>query len=124
MSDVATAPTPICKCGATEKLASDSFRCSKGHTLIDTPLRLEHGVRKFEASGKVPEPLRQTIDEFRESVITDRGGAAELSTLEASYVRRLSETETIVRLLTADIATRGLLTPSGRVRGVLQRWNE
>ena len=52
------------------------------------------------------------------------GGSAELSTLEAAYVRRLSEAETVARLLAADLAARGLFTPKGRVRNTFQRWTE
>jgi hypothetical protein len=48
----------------------------------------------------------------------------ELSTLEAAYVRRLSEVETVARLLASDLASRGLMTPRGRVRGTFSRWLE
>jgi hypothetical protein len=85
-----------------------------------------HGVYAFEARGPaaLPDVLRQTVEEFRAAVIADRGGASELSTLEAAYIRRLSEVETVARLLAADLATRGLTTEHGRVRGTFSRWLE
>lgn len=85
-----------------------------------------HGVDSFEARGSValPEVLRQTVEEFRAAVIADRGGASELSTLEAAYIRRLSEVETVTRLLAADLAQRGLTTAKGRVRSTFSRWLE
>jgi hypothetical protein len=85
-----------------------------------------HGTYSFRDRGAaaLPDVLRQTVDEFRESVITDRGGHAELSTLEAAYIRRLAEVETVARLLAADLASRGLTTPRGRVRGTFSRWLE
>ena len=45
-------------------------------------------------------------------------------TLEAAYIRRLSEVEAVARLLAADLATRGLTTEHGRVRGTFSRWLE
>jgi hypothetical protein len=89
-------------------------------------LRRTHGAYSFRDRGAaaLPDVLRQTVDEFREAVIADRGGASELSTLEGAYIRRLSEVETVARLLAADLASRGLTTPKGRVRGTFSRWLE
>ncbi len=50
--------------------------------------------------------------------MADRGGDSELSTLECSYIRKLADTEIVIRLLTSDIARRGLFRPSGAVRDV------
>ena len=119
----ATTPA-VCPCGATERHAVDAERCVRGHVLVGNQTRRVHGVRAFETSGRLPDVVRQTVEEFRESVITDRGGPSELSTLEAAYVRRLSEAETVARLLAADLAGRGLFTPRGRVRNTFQRWTE
>jgi hypothetical protein len=86
----------------------------------------KHGVRAFEQRGPaaLPDVLRQTVEEFREAVIADRGGLTELSTLEAAYIRRLAEVEATARLLAHDLASRGLTTPRGRVRGTFSRWLE
>jgi hypothetical protein len=98
--------------------------CVNGHFVPGNTARRLHGVRAFETTGRLPDVLRQTVEEFREAVLSDRGGATELSTLEAAYVRRLSEAETVARLLAADLAARGLFTPKGRVRNTFQRWTE
>ena len=117
-------PMPVCGCGATERHAADADRCTRGHVLVGNQTRRLHGVRAFETTGRLPDVLRQTVEEFRESVIADRGGPSELSTLESAYIRRLSEVETVARLLAADLASRGLTTPKGRVRGTFSRWLE
>lgn len=118
-------PQPICSCGATATLPADARRCARGHQLSGVDgLAFRNGVRRFETTGKLPDPLRQSVDGFREAVIADRGGASELTTLEAAYCRRLGETEAVVRLLASDLATRGLFTARGRVRNTFQRWTE
>jgi hypothetical protein len=117
-------PPPICRCGATERHESNGHMCANGHFIAGNTARRLHGVRAFETTGRLPDVLRQTVEEFRESVIADCGGQSDLSTLEAAYVRRLSEAETVSRLLAADLATRGLFTPKGRVRNTFQRWTE
>jgi len=115
--------TPVCSCGAGPH-STTAGMCSNGHFIRGNSARRLHGVRGFETTGRVPDVLRQTVEEFRESVMTDRGGSSELSTLEAAYVRRLSEAETVARLLAHDLAARGLFTPRGRVRNTFQRWTE
>lgn len=123
--DAARPETPtLCACGATERHSADADRCVRGHVLVGNQTRRTHGVRAFETTGRLPEVFRQTVEEFREAVIADRGGSSELSTLEGAYIRRLSEVETVARLLAADLASRGLTTPRGRVRGTFSRWLE
>jgi hypothetical protein len=122
--ETATVASPICRCGASERNASTPNMCVNGHFVPGNTARRLHGVRAFETTGRLPDVLRQTVEEFREAVLSDRGGATELSTLEAAYVRRLSEAETVARLLAADLAARGLFTPKGRVRNTFQRWTE
>jgi hypothetical protein len=87
---------------------------------------LKHGVRQFEQHGErvLPSDLRQSVDEFREQVIADRGGVDTLSAIEGGYIRRLGELETVARLLAADLAQRGLFTPRARVRNTYVRWLE
>lgn len=122
--DATRETSPICRCGATEPHAENPNMCAGGHFISGNAARRIHGVRAFETTGRVPDVLRQTVEEFREAVIADRGGAAVLTVLEAAYVRRLSEAETVARLLASDLASRGLFTPKGRVRNTFQRWND
>lgn len=86
----------------------------------------KHGVHAFETRGAaaLPADLRVSVDEFRAQVISDRGGVDNLTAIEGGYIRRLSELETVARLLTSDLAQRGLFTPRGRVRGTFSRWLE
>jgi hypothetical protein len=120
-------------CGATARHATNPNMCSAGHFIVGNQQRRTHGVRSFEQRGPtaLPDVLRQTVEQFRTAIIADRGGAVELSTLEAAYIRRLSEVEAVARLLAADLARRddlgrpiGLMTARGRVRGTFSRWLE
>ena len=72
--------------------------------------------------GDVPTDLRQSIDEFRVGLISDRGGASELSTVEAGYIARLCDVEVCCRLLQNDLVTRGVFTVKGRVRSTYDRF--
>jgi hypothetical protein len=123
-SDSPGSPLPICRCGTTEAHTDRPDMCANGHFVAGNQARRTHGAYAFRDRGPaaLPDVLRQTVEEFREAVIADRGGTSELSTLEAAYIRRLSEVETVARLLAADLATRGLTTPKGRVRGTFSRW--
>ena len=49
---------------------------------------------------------------FAAQVVTDLGGEGELSALERAYVAKLRDLEVTQRLLMADIAYRGLVTPT------------
>lgn len=124
-TDAATETPPVCRCGAGPHPTHAGI-CARGHAVRGNQLHRTHGAYSYRDRGAaaLPDVLRQTVDEFRESVITDRGGHAELSTLEAAYIRRLAEVETVARLLAADLASRGLTTPRGRVRGTFSRWLE
>jgi hypothetical protein len=68
-----------------------------------------------------PSDIHQHAEAFTAGVISDLGGASELTTLENSYVRKLGDIDVTIRLLTHDIATNGLLTPGGRVRDVYDK---
>jgi hypothetical protein len=115
-----------CRCGAPAH-PSDPERCTAGHVLAGNRAAMRHGVWSFErgrGAEALPPVVRDTVDAFREQVITDRGGADQLSAIEGAYCRRLAELEAVVRLLAADLAQRGLTTPKGRVRGTFNRWLE
>lgn len=86
----------------------------------------KHGVYTFEARGAaaLPGDLRISVEEFRAQVISDRGGVDDLTAIDGGYIRRLSELETVVRLLASDLAQRGMFTPRGRVRTTFNRWLE
>lgn len=85
-----------------------------------------HGVRAFETRGDatLSADLRVSVDEFRSLIISDRGGVESLTAIEGGYVRRLTELETVARLLASDLSQRGLFTQKGRVRSTFSRWLE
>ncbi|HKW00733.1 MAG TPA: hypothetical protein VJN96_12970 [Vicinamibacterales bacterium] len=124
MHDVPASAT-VCACGAGPH-ATTAGMCAAGHFIVGNQARRTHGAYSFRDRGTatLPDVLRQTVEEFREAVIADRGGPSELSTLEAAYIRRLSEVETVARLLASDLATRGLTSARGRVRSTFSRWLE
>jgi hypothetical protein len=101
-------------------------RNADGTVRVGNQTARKHGVHAFEARGAaaLPADLRVSVDEFRVQVISDRGGVDNLTAIEGGYIRRLSELETVARLLTSDLALRGLFTPRGRVRGTFSRWLE
>jgi hypothetical protein len=113
----------ICPCGATSRHATAPDRCARGHVLIGNAAARKHGVRAFETQGpaSLPSDLRLTVDDFRAQVVRERGGD-ELTAIEGGYIRRLVELETIARLLASDLASRGVFTQRGRVRGTFSKW--
>jgi hypothetical protein len=87
----------------------------------------------FEARGQgaLPDDLRVSVEDFRNAIVSDLGGAEELTAITKGYVRGLVDLETCRRLLQADIVKRGLVTPKGRVRGIytklmetMDRWDK
>jgi len=60
--------------------------------------------------------VRECADSLTRGIVSDLGGETELSTLQLSYVHKLADLEVVIRLLSADIVRRGLLTPAGAVR--------
>jgi hypothetical protein len=101
-------------------------RWADGTAAPGNQLRRRSGVRAFEMHGAVTlsAELRTAVDDFQTQVVADRGGPEELTAIEGGYIRRLTDLETVARLLTNDLATRGLFTPRGRVRSSYGRWLE
>lgn len=111
----------VCRCGAGPHATSPD-RCANGHALAGNEWRLQHGVRRFEDHGTVAPEVGLSVQEFAGQVVADRGGAEILTAVQRAYVKRLSELETVARLLASDLAQRGLFTPRGRVRSTFNRW--
>jgi hypothetical protein len=60
--------------------------------------------------------LRAEAEALVAGVVADKGGEGELSTLQRAYVSHLADVVVMLRLLAADAAARGLLTPGGNPR--------
>ena len=118
------APTLVCSCGTSERHATDAERCVRGHVLVGNQTRRTHGAYSFRERGEssLPPDVRLTVAEFKQAVISDRGGLADVSSIEAARIGHLAEVETVLRLLASDLASRGLFTARGRVRSTFGRW--
>jgi hypothetical protein len=101
-------------------------RWSDGRVRAGNSIALKDGVRRFETRGSVtlPDDLRVSVEEFKKHLIADRGGVDTLTAIEAGYVRRLVDIETVLRLLTNDLSARGLFTLKGRVRSTVSKFFE
>lgn len=107
-------PTVVCsRCGTRCPMGIRCINPKCRCLLKGTQLARTHGLY---AQKPLPADIVESVEALRAGVVSDRGGASELSTLEHSYVAKLGDIEIAIRLLTEDIATHGLLTPSGRVR--------
>ncbi len=112
-------PLPICKCGAVERHPRESQRCARGHLLVANTGALKHGTRRYSLRGVAPQDVLEHVAAIQSQLVSDLGGANELSEMERSVVRRHGETETMLQLLIRDFETRGVLTPRGRARATV-----
>jgi hypothetical protein len=113
------------RCGAQSPTGLDA--CPVCHCFLPGT----QAARKSGIYAQHPPPdLLGVVDAMVTGVIADHGGEATLTTLEKAYIKKLADVDITVQLLAADIARRGLLTPSGGVRNVydkflagLDRWD-
>jgi hypothetical protein len=104
-------------CG--ERSRAGVFQCVKcGRWLPGNQAARELGLY----ARNQPADLRESVDTLAAGIVADRGGESELTTLERAYVGRLADVEITLRLIAADIAARGLLTPAGGVRNVYDKF--
>ena len=77
---------------------------------------LQHGARRYELRGVLPDDVRVDLDAWSGQLMADRGGATELSAIEGAYCRRLTQLEGALELLGRDLHQHGVMTPRGRPR--------
>ena len=107
------------RCGATSPAGlTNCGTC--GVFLPANEANLRHGLRRFQTTGRLPEDLRVTVEEFREAVISDQGGLEELSAVRAGLVRVLVDAEVIRRMSLNEAVKRGIDSRPGRA--ALQLW--
>lgn len=110
----------VCRsCGTVNPIEADACenpRCRK--LLALNQHARQHGLY----AARQPAELVAEVEAFAGGVVSDQGGAEELSTIERAYVGRLSRLELSLRLLEADIAEHGLVTSAGGVRKVYAQY--
>ncbi len=107
------------RCGVTSSAGLTNCAAC-GVLLPANQANLRHGLRAYQASGRLPEDLRVTVEEFREPVISDQGGLEELSAVRAGLARVLVDCEIARRLLMNEVVRRGIDSRPGRA--ALQLW--
>jgi hypothetical protein len=131
MTDDTGAPASVVCKGCGLEAAPGAQRCRCGCVLLGSKLARQLARTTGIYAVHQPADLRQSIDDFMAEIVVDRGGEAELSTIEKAYISKLGHVEITLRLLAADIAARGLVTPAGGVRSVygpflqgIDRWDK
>ena len=118
---ISSDPTAECNeaCNAAPTSPAPSAPVGSDHGADGRFLEGNQAARKTGIYARYqPADLRMTADELMQGVIADLGGPEALTTLEASYIRKIADVEITVRLLASDIARRGLITPGGGVRTI------
>ncbi|MDO8795204.1 MAG: hypothetical protein Q7J25_11350 [Vicinamibacterales bacterium] len=121
---------PLCsKCGTTNPIGA--HKCSNSACRAFLPSNAVARKHGFYARHRLPPEVKAEVEAQRAGIISDLGGESELTTLEASYVDKLSDIEACIKLLTMDIAEHGLITGvrrekdgtvvGGRVRDVYDK---
>jgi hypothetical protein len=81
--------------------------------------RKADGVNRFQKTRELPEDVRAFVEEFSAAVLSDQGGASELSAIRGGYVRRITDAEALIQLCSKDIRSRGVFTVGGRTRSTV-----
>jgi hypothetical protein len=105
----------LCPCGASRHQA-DAGRCARGHVAPRNDLARQTGI----FARQQPADLQARVDDVVASILADLGDPAELSTLDREYVSKLRGVDVVVHLLADDIGRRGIVTPSGGVRRIVE----
>lgn len=95
-----------------------SGRNAEGKFVLGNTAALKHGLTRFRRRGVLPDDVREQIDDFLAGVVADLGGADNLTTIEAAYVRRLARVEGDWLLIVRDLDANGQITPRGRERSL------
>ena len=92
--------------------------------------RKADGLNRYAKTKELPEDIRLFVDTFSADVISDQGGASDLTAIRGGYVRRITDVEAMLQLAAKDIRTRGFFTVGGRTRTtvftfmqLLDRWD-
>lgn len=78
-----------------------------------------HGVRAYEETGRCPPELVERVKDDLEALVSDQGGASELSAARRLVVEQLGGALTVARLALNYISVEGVRTTRGRIRPIV-----
>lgn len=107
-------------------LARDT-RFKKGNTAA-----LKHGLARYKAKRTLTDDdIRSAVESWSASLVSDQGGASELTAIRGGYVRRLTDLEAMLHICAKDISSKGFFTAGGAARAtvntfmsLLDRWDK
>jgi hypothetical protein len=112
-TDVTTCPVCCPRCGTKHEPGAPRCAACRGFLPGNQAART-HGL----SARHVPADLRMDADQLKDNIVSDLGGLENLSALEISYVRKIADTEVMLRLLLHSMVNGGVLTSGGKVRDV------
>jgi hypothetical protein len=80
----------------------------------DRPPALSHGINSFLAHGRLPDAVRERLDAFQSGVISDLGGADNVTMAQRTLVESSQLCFGVVLLGNAWIAQNGAVQPNGK----------
>lgn len=84
--------------------------------------RLQHGL--YAKSMELPPDLQDKLATFEAGVVTDLGGASELTTIERGYIEKLRTVETAIYLVLRYIERKGFdAKTEGMLLSAIDRWD-
>jgi hypothetical protein len=102
--------------GCAKSNAATANTCRQcGRLLPRNRINGANSVRRLlHAPATLPPDLRVSIDAFREALISDQGGIADLTAVRAGLCRLLVDTEAGKRLLMNEVIAKGVNSKPGR----------
>lgn len=103
------------RCSRCRKDVPSGDQCSScGSFLPSNEASLRHGLRRYQTTGVLPADLKESVDTFREGLISDQGGLNGLSTIRAGLCGILVDAEVGRQLLMREVIKRGIDSKPGR----------
>ncbi len=115
----AAAPPDACgpdvrcqRCGVEVPPTNNCRIC--GAFLPSNEAGLRHGLRRYQNNKVLPAELEAYIVNFRAELIADQGGEEEMTAVRRGLVEKLVDLEVGVRLLMAEVVSRGIDSRPGK----------
>jgi hypothetical protein len=88
-------------------------------TAEDRPPALSHGINSFLAHGRLPDAVRERLDAFQSGMISDLGGADNVTQAQRTLVESSQMCFGVVLLGNAWIAENGVTQSNGKPQFIL-----